>query len=62
MILPGVKKEEYREIKPYYRSRLMNTGFLDQHGLPAPWQGWVLFRNGYAKDSPFFEALYTADV
>lgn len=57
MILSGEKKEEYREIKPYYRSRLHNEGFLDQYGLPTLYQGRVLFRNGYAGNSPSFEAL-----
>ncbi len=62
MILSGVKKEEYREIKPYYRSRLINEGFLDQYGLPVYYPQWVLFRNGYSKQSPSFEALCTADI
>lgn len=62
MILSGEKKEEYREIKPYYRSRLINEGFLDRYGLPTIWQGHVLFRNGYSKQSPAFEALCTVDI
>ena len=62
MILSGEKKEEYREIKPYYRSRLCNEGFLDQYGLPTLYQGWVLFRNGYAGNSPSFEALCSLDI
>lgn len=62
MILSGEKKEEYREIKPYYRSRLHNEGFLDQHGLPTLYQGQVLFRNGYAGNSPSFKALCSLDV
>lgn len=28
MILSGEKKEEYREIKPYYERRFMFAGFL----------------------------------
>ncbi len=62
MILSGQKKEEYREIKPYYRSRLRNEGFLDQYGLPTLYQGQVLFRNGYAGNSPSFKALCSLDV
>lgn len=62
MILSGEKKEEYREIKPYYRSRLRNEGFLDQYGLPTLHQGQVLFRNGYAGSSPSFEALCSLDI
>lgn len=61
MILSGEKREEYREIKAYYRSRLRNEGFLDQYGLPTLWQGKVLFRNGYAENSPSFEALCSLD-
>ncbi len=62
MILSGKKKEEYREIKPYYRSRLYHEGFLDQYGLPTQWQSKVLFRNGYSKSSPSFEALCSLDI
>ena len=46
MILSGEKKEEYRDIKPYYTSR-----------FPAnPYNFYVKFKNGYAKDAPFFIA------
>lgn len=62
MILSGEKKEEYREIKPYYRSRLHNEGFLDQYGLPTLYKGAVLFRNGYAGNSPSFKALCELDI
>lgn len=62
MILSGEKKEEYREIKPYYRSRLYHEGFLDQYGLPTQWQSKILFRNGYSKSSPSFEALCSLDI
>ncbi len=62
MILSGEKYEEYREIKPYYQSRLRNEWFLDQYGLPILHQGRVLFRNGYAGNSPTFEALCSLDI
>lgn len=62
MILSGEKKEEYRKIKPYYRSRLRNEGFLDQYGLPTLYQRLVLFRNGYSGNSPSFEALCSLDI
>lgn len=62
MILSGEKREEYRELKPYYRSRLRNDGFLDQYGLPTLKQGKIVFRNGYAKKSPSFEALCSIDI
>ena len=57
MILSGEKKEEYREIKPYYRSRLIKEGFLDVYGLPQKYVGTVMFRNGYSHNSPSFVAL-----
>ena len=62
MIRSGEKREEYREIKQYYRSRLYNQGFLDQYGLPRVFNGWVLFRNGYAKKSPSFAAKCAVDI
>jgi len=40
MIASGEKKEEYREIKPYWNNRL-NKEFK-----------FVQFRNGYSKDAP----------
>lgn len=42
MILSGEKKEEYREIKPYWDYRLV-SGKYDE----------VAFRNGYNPDSPW---------
>jgi hypothetical protein len=41
MIASGEKKEEYREIKPYWIKRL-------RHGR----YNAIKFRNGYAKDAP----------
>lgn len=64
MIVSGEKKEEYREIKPYYDSRFMNAfGFLLAGGqmvygeaapeeIRKPWPVPVVLRNGYSKDSP----------
>ena len=46
MILSGKKKEEYREIKPYWTKRFNfedDTLYL---------QRTVIFKNGYRKDSP----------
>jgi len=40
MILAGIKKEEYREIKPYWTKRLFN--------IPRA----ILFTNGYGKKVP----------
>lgn len=41
LINQGIKKEEYREIKPYWVKRLENNHFDE-----------VFFRHGYAKDAP----------
>jgi hypothetical protein len=43
MIVSGEKKEEYREIKPYWIKRL-------RHGHSK--HKAIKFRNGYAKDAP----------
>uniref|UniRef100_UPI00404765C3 ASCH domain-containing protein n=1 Tax=Roseivirga sp. TaxID=1964215 RepID=UPI00404765C3 len=45
MILSGKKKEEYREIKPYWNSRLKPGDDFEQYNL-------VRFQNGYSKDAP----------
>ena len=42
MIASGVKKEEYREMKPYWHKRLMGKKKYDR----------ILFRNGYSKTAP----------
>ena len=64
MIRSGEKKEEYREIKPYYDNRLMNAfGFILVGGqmfygelvpeeIQKEWPVPVIFRNGYSADSP----------
>lgn len=45
MIASGEKKEDYRELKPYWFKRLkLQVGYRDFES--------VLFRNGYRKDSP----------
>jgi len=41
MIASGVKREEYRDMKPYWYSRLNNKKYDAIH-----------FRNGYSKDAP----------
>ena len=68
MILSGEKKEEYREIKPYYPTRFINMLGLNISGqteggkrtllkLQARNQFVVLFRNGYSSSSPAFSAV-----
>lgn len=62
MILSGEKKEEYRDIKPYYDTRLMDAFGMIWVGdelIRAPMPELqknrvqlVAFRNGYGKDVP----------
>ncbi len=63
MIKSGEKKEEYREIKPYYTSRFSKLYFVFNHELteremeylmiPEDYMIFdVVFRNGYSKKSP----------
>ena len=68
-ILSGEKNEEYREIKPYWTSRLVNQKaesgevLFDEFGgycrvigkLEYKTYTHVLFINGYRKDSPRIE-------
>lgn len=64
MILSGTKKEEYREIKPYYKSRFKNIfnmvphSFIPTTDVPKE----IMFRNGYSKESPYFIAECTLDI
>lgn len=48
LILSGKKIEEYREVKPYWISRLISQEQFKQFDE-------VHFRNGYQKDSPFMK-------
>lgn len=47
MILSGEKKEEYREIKPYYDSRFLEKSLSDGDRTI-----FIKFRNGYSLSSP----------
>lgn len=49
MILSGEKKEEYRDIKPYYDTRLIRAPMPE---LQKNRVQLVAFRNGYGKDVP----------
>lgn len=78
MILSGEKKEEYREIKPYYESRLpVNFGYFFVNGklypakifntqlqksIEAGHETEIIFRNGYSKNSLSFTAKCTLSV
>ena len=65
MILSGEKKEEYRDIKPYYRQRFSNY-FMSENEKKGSLDEWlltnvkftkpVMFRNGYSSTSPSFVA------
>ena len=51
MILSGEKKEEYRDIKPFYTKKFMREGlFYNRNAV-------IMFRNGYSNISPTFKAL-----
>ena len=63
MILSGEKKEEYRELKPYYEKRFIKATMLDVYEndegfnfneqiIKCPSSMTVAFRNGYRSDSP----------
>lgn len=62
MILSGEKKEEYREIKPYYDARFLTlfgciwvNNELIKSPLPELQRGpiqKIVFRNGYGKSAP----------
>ena len=64
MILYGKKKEEYREIKPYYNSRFAKALGISQD-IILPYgtdKRKIKFRNGYGKDKPEFVARCTLDI
>ena len=62
MIRSGEKREEYREIKPYYRKRFETIGLLDAYGFPVVNKVCVILRNGYSAKSPQIEAEVTLDI
>ena len=57
MIKSGVKKEEYREIKPYYDSRFYHLKvelIIDgkEYSMYVESPRYIIFRNGYSSNSP----------
>jgi len=68
MILSGEKKEEYREIKPYWEKRFkkhFNWNFgedeiFEWHFSNKPQK--IKFQNGYGKDVPSFVAECTIRI
>ena len=64
MILSGEKKEEYREIKPYYMSRFKKVFSMHPHSFIPDGndEHEVVFRNGYGRAAPSFSAICTLDI
>ena len=71
LILQGIKKEEYRDIKPYYTSRFSNaligiggenTEDYIRDNLEKYRRFKVRFRNGYSKNSPSFIATVSLSI
>ena len=60
MIISGEKKEEYRDITPYYETRFKNLWRGSLIGGLAERE--IMFRNGYSKNSPTFIAKCTAKI
>ena len=52
MIRSGEKKEEYREIKPYWTSRFNNMKFAEFKIIDDEVTFLIVFRNGYSIFSP----------
>lgn len=51
MIKNGEKKEEYREVKPYWIKRLLDIG-IPNIGYKAKGFDYIQFKNGYQKGAP----------
>ena len=73
MIVSGEKKEEYREIKDYYDSRLLNAfcaicvgDEVLHNALPeadrVEWPVPIVFRNGYSAASRQIKAMCTLSI
>lgn len=59
MIASGEKKEEYREIKNYWMSRLCNLKEEVEHcGLDYKRFDIVEFKNGYSKNAPIIRLQF----
>lgn len=62
MIAKGEKKEEYREIKPYYRTRFQNIDLLDSNGFASGRRSIIGLRNGYSKNAPTLIVTVILDI
>lgn len=56
MIASGEKTEEYREMKPYWQSRLVKEGYW--HFQVVKDFDIIRFRNGYGKDAPTMDVEF----
>ena len=62
MILLGEKKEEYREIKPYWTTRFAKV-FEFKDGTPTGEDTKeIILRNGYGANTPYIKVLCTLQV
>jgi hypothetical protein len=52
LILKGIKKTEYRDIKPYWTSRLFNKNGGQK------FYSEIIFKNGYNKNSPIMRTKF----
>ena len=62
MIARGEKNEEYREIKPYYRSRFKTVNLLDSDGFASGHYSIIGLRNGYSRNAPTLIVTVILDV
>lgn len=64
MILSGEKKEEYREIKPYYMVRFKKIFEMHPNSYIPTGKGIkkIRFRNGYGSSRPEFIAECSLDI
>lgn len=56
MILSGEKKEEYREMKPYWQKRLVKEGYW--HSQAVKDFDIIRFKNGYGKNAPTMDVKF----
>lgn len=69
MIASGEKKEEYREIKPYWESRLMEFDIVSRNSFssfknPTGFKHFdtIEFKNGYGKNAPKLRVQFMGTV
>lgn len=64
MIMSGEKREEYREIKPYWQKRFSKVFCMDPitHAPCGQDAHEVMLKNGYREDSPSIIALCTLSI